>query len=44
MSKTPKKKIVVATAVATTIPDEEIADEDEDAEAVEETITIRTIT
>jgi hypothetical protein len=35
---------VVATAAATTIPDEEVADEDEDAEAAEETIMIRTIT
>jgi hypothetical protein len=37
---------VVATAAATTIPDEEIADndEDKDAEAAEETIIIRTIT
>jgi hypothetical protein len=37
---------VVATAATTTIPDEEVADKDEDtdAEAVEETIMIRTIT
>jgi hypothetical protein len=33
---------LVATAATKTIPDEEVADED--AEAAEETITIRTIT
>jgi hypothetical protein len=33
MSETPKTTIVVATAAATTIPDEEVADKDEDADA-----------
>jgi hypothetical protein len=41
MSETPTTTIVVATAAATTIPDEEVADKD--AEAAEETIMIRTI-
>jgi hypothetical protein len=35
---------VVATAAATIIPDEEVAEEDEGAEAAEETIMIRMIT
>jgi hypothetical protein len=46
MSKTPTTAIVVATADDTTIPDEEVADKDmdEDEDAAEETIMIRTIT
>jgi hypothetical protein len=44
MSETPTTTIVVATVAATTIPDEEVADADEDAEVAEETIMIRTIT
>jgi hypothetical protein len=43
MSETPTTAIVVATATHKN-PDEEVADEDEDAEAAEETIMIRTIT
>jgi hypothetical protein len=44
MSETPTITIVVATEAATIIPDKEVADEGEDAEAVEEIIMIRTIT
>jgi hypothetical protein len=44
MSETPTTTIVAAMAAATKIPDEEVTDEDEDAEAGEETIMIRTIT
>jgi hypothetical protein len=44
MSETPTTTIMVATAAATTIPDEEVADEYEDVEAAKETIMIRTIT
>jgi hypothetical protein len=44
MSETPTATIVVATAAATTIPDEEVVDKNEDAEAAEKTIMIRMIT
>jgi hypothetical protein len=44
MSETPTTAIVVATAANATLPDEEVTDKDEDAEAVEETIMIRMIT
>jgi hypothetical protein len=44
MSEMPTTTIVVATAAATTLPDEEVTDEDKDAEATEETIMIRKIT
>jgi hypothetical protein len=44
MSETPTTTIVAATAATTTIPDEEVADKDEDAEAAKEIIMIRTIT
>jgi hypothetical protein len=44
MSETPTPTIVVATADAKTILDEEVADEDEDTDVAKETIMIRMIT
>jgi hypothetical protein len=44
MSETPTTRMVASAGAATTIPDDEIADEDEDAEATEDIIMIRMIT
>jgi hypothetical protein len=44
MSETPATTMVAAAAATTTIPDEKVADQDEDAEATEDIIMIRMIT